>query len=335
MKHRWTAFLIFILFIYAGVSQMIDSQRSNISNYPFTESQDESDLGYFTESSPILIDSNRELAEISNSGTGAAADPYIIERLYIESTGTQNGSLIIRYTSTYFVIRDCYFKTDWVGIVIRDVSAGTAILENNTCISNSGDGAGIVVWGTQNCTIVGNRCSNLSQGIHLNEAGRCYIAVNNISDNNYQGINIRYSHSNVITANLISNSSQHGVALVGTSRHNVIHHNQFVNNSVEETYRIDGEFRGELTSQGFDEGSNNTWYDTETEEGNWWSDYSGYGSYEIDGTSASVDQYPNGREDQLQSPGQGILLAVVIISFLGAALLLIAWRFLYNAEIQK
>ncbi len=335
MKKTWVAFFILILLVCIGESRIIECHDSSIRNNAFIQSQDEFYTNYFIESNPFLITSNQELAEKSSSGIGTADDPYIIERLYIESTGTQNGSIIVRYTSSFFVIRNCYLKTDWVGIEIRHVSDGTAIIENNTCVSSSGDGAGIVVWGTQNCTIVGNRCSNLSQGIHLNEAGRCYIADNNITENNYQGINIRYSHSNVITTNLISNNSQHGVALVGTSRHNVIHHNQFFNNSIEETYRIDGEFRGELTNQGFDEGSNNTWYDVETEEGNWWSDYSGYGSYNIDGPSDSVDQYPIGREDPQQSSEQGILLPIVLIAFVGATLLLIAWRFIYTVEIKK
>ncbi|MHA2211891.1 MAG: NosD domain-containing protein, partial [Candidatus Thorarchaeota archaeon] len=193
---------------------------------------------------------------------------------------------------------------------------------------DSGDGAGIVVWGTQNCTIVGNRLSNLSQGIHLNEAGRNYISSNNITDNNYQGINIRYSHFNTITGNTIANSSQHGLALVGTSSHNVIHHNQFVNNGEEETYLIDGERMGELTSQGFDEGSNNTWYDSATEGGNWWSDYSGSGSYVMDGPSNAVDQYPNAGENQPKTAGLDLLQIAVVVSFAGGFLILLAWLFL-------
>ncbi|MFX0108296.1 MAG: NosD domain-containing protein, partial [Candidatus Hodarchaeota archaeon] len=252
----------------------------------------EIEADYFTEHSPIEIDSNQDFEAVSSTGTGSAEDPYVIEKLHIIATGTQNSSISVEYTSMHFIIRDCYFQTDWAGIEIRHIADGTGVLANNTCVSNSGGGAGIVVWGTQNCTITGNRCSNLAQGIHLNEAGRCCITSNNVSDNSYQGINIRYSYSNTITGNRIMDSSEHGVALVGTSRDNLIYGNYFVDNGKEATYRIDGEPRGELTSQGFDEGSNNTWYDAELEAGNWWSDYTGSGSYNIDGPSNSVDLYP-------------------------------------------
>ncbi|MHA2162822.1 MAG: NosD domain-containing protein, partial [Candidatus Thorarchaeota archaeon] len=163
---------------------------------------------------------------------------------------------------------------------------------------------------------------------------RCNIASNNITDNNYQGINIRYSHYNTITGNIIVNTSEHGVALVGTSSYNVIHHNQFVDNGRETTYRIDGELRGELTSQGFDEGRNNIWNDTTAEEGNWWSDYSSSGIYIIDSPSNSVDQYPIAGESQPQSPGLDVFQVTVVLLTGGSLLILLAWRFLRHGKVK-
>lgn len=285
-------------------------------------------MDYFTECSPIDIDSNQDLEDLPSSGTGTQEDPYIIERMHIVATGTQNSSISIFYTSEYVTIRDCYLETDWACIEIRHTAVGTVRIENNTCISNSGDGAGIVVWAARNCTIVGNRCINLAQGIHLNEAACCHIASNNLTNNNYQGINIRYSNYNTITGNIIANTSQHGVALVGPSRFNIIHHNHFIDNGEEETYRIDGEERGELTSQGFDEGSNNTWYDDATEEGNWWSDYSGTGLYSIDGPSNSTDPYPIIAEDQTQSFGMDAIQFVIVVAGIVGIVILAAALFL-------
>ncbi|GAI76776.1 unnamed protein product, partial [marine sediment metagenome] len=46
------------------------------------------------------------------------------------------------------------------------------------------------------------------------------------------------------------------------------------------------------TSQACDDGASNTWYDTATLEGNYWSDWSKIGSYSIDGYTDSVDLYP-------------------------------------------
>ena len=329
MKRRLTVFLLvailisFTIFHTSSTSAFGEFSRSTTSTT--SDSLSEVSTDYFTQHSPIVINSNQDFEEFSLSGTGVQENPYVIEKLHIVTTGTQNSSIKVSYTSVYFIIRDCYIETDWVGIEILHVAEGTARIENNTCISNSGDGAGIVVWGVQNCTLVENRCSNLSQGIHLNEAGRCSIASNNITDNTYQGINIRYSHSNIITGNIITNSSQHGVALVGTSSHNVIHHNNFVDNGKEDTYRIDGEPRGALTSQGFDEGYNNTWYDAATEEGNWWSDYSGSGSYVLDGSSNTIDPYANAGADRPQSLGLDLMQIAMVVSFIGGLVILLVW----------
>jgi len=319
-----------MILICSAISQFsLNSYEPNLGDIStISRNLSELNTSYFIEHIPIEINSNQEFEQITTNGTGSQEDPYVIERLHIIATGTQNSSISVSYTSAYFIIRDCYLETDWACIEILQTAAGRVRIENNTCISNSDDGAGIVVWGTQNATVVGNRCSNLAQGIHLNEAGRCYIAYNNISDNSYQGINIRYSHFNTIIGNIVTNNTQHGLAFVGTSNYNVAHHNQFVNNGRDDTYRIDGEPRGELTSQGFDEGDNNTWYDTETEEGNWWSDYSGSGSYAIDGPSNSVDQYPNTVDDQPQSSGFNHLQIAVLISFVGGIVILLIWQLL-------
>lgn len=320
-----TALLIFpAVYLIPSISTIQESVRyANTATISFVELSPD----YLTEHSPIMIDSNQDFETFASSGTGDQENPYVIEKLYIVATGSQNSSISVSYTTVHFIIRDCYVSTDHAGIEILQARDSTVRIENNTCTSNSGDGAGIVVWGTRNCTIVRNRCFNLAQGIHLNEAGRCYIEDNNITENNYQGINVRYSDQNIITGNLITNSSQHGLALVGTSRHNIIHRNRFIDNGREETYRIDGEPRGELTSQGFDEGYNNTWYDATTEVGNWWSDYSGDGSYSIDGPSDVGDIYPNGDQDQQESPGINFMQIAVVVLVIGCLVIVVAWRF--------
>ena len=146
------------------------------------------------------------------------------------------------------------------------IAASTAKIINNTCISKSDDGAGAGITGTYGCTITDNEFANFMQGIHLNHAHNNIITNNIFPFNNYQGINIRYSNYNEITYNLIQNTQQHGLAIVGENSHdNIIHHNTFINNSLAEEYRIDGERTGTIGSQGYDEGYNNFWYD---EDGN-------------------------------------------------------------------
>jgi hypothetical protein len=46
------------------------------------------------------------------------------------------------------------------------------------------------------------------------------------------------------------------------------------------------------TSQGYDAGRENLWFDEEYKVGNHWSDFEGRGKYSIDGSAESVDKYP-------------------------------------------
>ena len=46
------------------------------------------------------------------------------------------------------------------------------------------------------------------------------------------------------------------------------------------------------SSQGYDDGISNVWYDAINSQGNAWSDYSGTGSYSIEGIASSVDIHP-------------------------------------------
>lgn len=280
-------------------------------------------LAYYTEHEMISINSNQDFEDLDISGTGDPDDPYIIEKLSIEATGFMNCAIEVRGTNVHFIIRDCYIMSEYIGIRVADLRAGIAQIINNTCISSSGDGGGLGISSSRGCKIIENRCSNFMQGIHLNNADNCEIIDNNMTDNNYQGINIRYSDGNTITGNLVKNSSQHGLAFVGTAHDNVIHSNRFIDNSNVETYSIDGERTGPLTSQGYDEGSNNTWYNPETERGNWWSDYSGSGSYQIDGPTESTDLYPNRNETPTEPVTPDLIQIVIIVSGAGIILVIV------------
>jgi hypothetical protein len=67
------------------------------------------------------------------------------------------------------------------------------------------------------------------------------------------------------------------------SQDNIIHHNEFVDNNL---YIIQG-------PQAFDNGSNNTWYDKTSNEGNYWSDYTTIPCV-IEGSACSIDPWPLG-----------------------------------------
>lgn len=283
---------------------------------------------YFEEHLPISIESNSDLMNYASNGSGIQSDPFIIERLSITATGFQNAAISIRYTTAYFVVKDCFIESEYLGIQCWGIAAGTGLILNNTCISTSWEGGGIAAVELLNCTIEQNRCRGFGQGIHLNHADRCTITGNNISDSTYQGINIRYSSNNVIAYNRIENSSQHGLVFVGTSRFNTVYQNIFADNGQVDTYTIDGERSGNLTSQGYDEGSNNLWYHEEQEMGNWWSDYPGSGSYLIDGPANAVDLYPihGEKSDNLDFIPIVVMVALVSVTVVSGGLVVYRYR---------
>ena len=108
------------------------------------------------------------------------------------------------------------------------------------------------------------------------------------------------------------------MVFVGSSSWNVAHHNTFINNSKVNQYTIDGERTGTITSQGYDEGNYNTWYDEEGEYGNIWSDYTGGSSYSIDGRANAEDIYPQKLSNNGSEKANLSISFVVILSiFLG------------------
>lgn len=241
---------------------------------------------------PIIIESNADFISYEFPGNGTIQNPYIIENYRIGAMGRNSIGISISNTNAYFTVKNCYVYTDYIGIRLMDVSTGTAWIINNTCISRTGDGGGIGLGDTINCTILANTCINFMQGIHLNYAYYCLIKLNTIENNNYQGINIRYSNHNVIINNTIKMNPQHGIALVGNANWNVIYNNILIDNAYLENYDIDGRLTGPINSQAFDECNNNYWYDNVNKQGNYWSDYLGLGNYSIDGPTGTEDIYP-------------------------------------------
>jgi parallel beta-helix repeat protein len=244
---------------------------------------------------PIRIRYNSNFEMYNFSGEGTELDPYQIKNLNITAIG---GNFIkcgieIFGISAYFEIRDCLITSEYLGIWITDVASGRVKIVNNTCIGTTGFGTGVSISSTSNCVIEDNECSNFMNGMILTCSHSNTITRNLILNNKHTGINSVYSSYNLVTFNHIENSKEFGIALVGGYhvRNNSIHHNYFVNNSITTNYII-GTRTGVSTSQGYDEGLYNIWYDEANKYGNHWSDYDGNGDYIIDGPVHSKDIYP-------------------------------------------
>ena len=213
---------------------------------------------------------------------------------------SSSGGIIIRYCPEIEVVNNTCIQNKGVGIDISD--SNFAFIANNTCNEND---RGIYLFRSDNSTIFNNTCTlHESPAISLEESGNATIANNTVKDNGYRGINLYksnftsiiynkifnnnygifldFSNNCSISWNLIMKNDYFGVRLDSATQNNMIHHNVFVRNYY--AYSTDH-------IQGYDDGAKNSWYDLNT-EGNYWSDYSGPGSYTLDGSAGSFDPYP-------------------------------------------
>jgi len=237
----------------------------------------------------------------------------------IDSNECINGAISLSNSSGYIINNIC---SSGGGISIGSTDFDEPIyIWNNTCEHNSGDG--IFAWyATEiinntinyndegglkviehahivlNNTIRGNRFGasfdsvgvfsknkclrNRNIGLYFDDSHR--FADTNITDNiffaNDVGIQIDYSaeYAN-ISYNLIQENNDYGIEIVGYDVYVIVHHNTFYDNNHGGS------------SQGFDDQTTNLWFDIDAEEGNYWSDWSGEGWYQIDGRD-NADIYP-------------------------------------------
>ncbi|MCE7749403.1 MAG: hypothetical protein GPJ51_13515 [Candidatus Heimdallarchaeota archaeon] len=172
-----------------------------------------------------------------------------------------------------------YFQRSGSGIEIK--YSNRSIVSDNVC-KNFGEG--IKIFRSMNSNILRNTCDYNRVGIGINSQD-CLIEENSINHNRH-GILLGYMTTDIVTDNnvifnTVTLSQYYGIILDSYSKNNIIHHNIFIDNSL-----------GGSHGQAYDEGQGNIWYDTSTNQGNYWSDWSGTGSYSIYGTAYSEDPYP-------------------------------------------
>ncbi len=106
------------------------------------------------------------------------------------------------------------------------------------------------------------------------------ISNNSFIGSEIFGLELQSTINTNITYNTIQQHPSFGISLDVGASNIIIHHNHFIDNNIG-------------NSQASDSGANNVWYDTTTNEGNWWNNWYG-GDYVIAGTASSVDPYPLG-----------------------------------------
>ena len=122
---------------------------------------------------------------------------------------------------------------------------------------------------------------NENSAIYLVDSGNFDIFTNNASFNMY-GVRFYSTSSCKIAYNTFERNEKFGVSLDFRSEDSVIHHNYFIDNNYGGS--------SSSISQALDDGFNNTWFDVNTFEGNWWSEE--VDNYRIAGISGSTDPFP-------------------------------------------
>ncbi|UJG44068.1 MAG: right-handed parallel beta-helix repeat-containing protein [Candidatus Heimdallarchaeum endolithica] len=153
---------------------------------------------------------------------------------------------------------------------------------NNRFISNTISNSsvyGIYLSHSFNNTFISNIVSNSSSyNVFL------YFSVNNtfisnvISNTSVSGLGIAFSSNNSFTSNVIINCSSYGISFDFNSNNNSFVKNILITNNLGGS------------SQACDNGENNKFYSGTT--GNYWSDWSEIGVYNIDGSANNFDPYP-------------------------------------------
>jgi len=170
----------------------------------------------------IYIDGNWSVAAAYEwcEGDGSWSNPYTIENITMDATGSPTGSGIYVNNSknVYFTINNCTVfngggSTNDGGIKLENTNNGT--ITNNNCSDNGY--AGIVLFTTcENNTLSGNKANdNGLYGVHLRQ---------NCNNNTISGNN---------ASNIQTSDQWRGIYLLTDCSNNTIHRNRAINNTYE------------------------------------------------------------------------------------------------------
>ncbi len=128
----------------------------------------------YVERGGIDIDSDEDFVTLGFPGSGTIGDPYLIENYHIISSSR---GIFVRNTEKHFIIQNCWIESNDFAIGFVQIKDDTAVINNNTCTSDS----------------------DISPSITLDEASGVIISENLI-DGNWIGIKI-FNSRNIVIAN--------------------------------------------------------------------------------------------------------------------------------------
>ena len=266
-------------------------------------------------------------------------EDYAIGYNAVELSNVSNGVLEncdIYGSASCILLVDCN-DTEVRGCRLRSISAHglygirlheCRILENN--IPQSGM-HGVELMDGNDIDLTDNQISDsLQSGVSFDNLSRCTITDNAVSSCNGHGMRFDELLDSSVFGNSITLNGAYGLYAYAIN-------SSFVNNTVTENhgYGIDltgsgntlygNTIGGNGVSNARDRGSNNTWDDS-VSLGNAWGDYTGFGSYAIEGEAGSIDRYP--------STVPGVIGPALILMVLAAGILAIPLLYFLRKRVR-
>jgi parallel beta-helix repeat protein len=209
-------------------------------------------------------------------GTGPAAILFYYVRygniINVTAYSNQEGIRLQYYSSYNYMANNSIHNNTKYGFELWE-TAHDNTMENNTVNNNNlaGFKIGYPAYESDNNILKDNIVKYNNNGFYIEPGSNNIIESNYIAENYYNGIIISSSsYNNIIRENTIE-SNPIGVYITSPANYNYIYHNNFIDN----------------TDNGNDGNTGNKWYNQNTNEGNYWDDYTG-----IDGNSDGIGDTP-------------------------------------------
>jgi parallel beta-helix repeat protein len=190
---------------------------------------------------------------------------------------TSNFGLGVFVHSDYSVIRNNNVTWNGGEGLYLDGAAWLTVEGNE--VANNYDGI-VLEHRINNCTLSHNRIISNRVGIRYDNDSRMISLIYNlIRQNTQDGLEIRGGIENLVAYNEISYNAGYGVRIMDpfNSTNFLIHHNNFIGNSVPQAYDYTGMY--------------DRWHDGCSVGGNYWSDYSGSDGFDCVSGMAGSDGY--------------------------------------------
>lgn len=190
--------------------------------------------------------------ELNGTVVTINANQIKLSNFTIKYAGQNNKDAGIKINSDYNTINDNIIKQNFVYSIYTENSSYNNI-SKNMIIKNEGS----IFFSDGNNNHIKNNTIEENQGrIYFSNCGNNIISGNKIRENNNDGLFI-YSNDNIIKENNIHNNSGYSI-VISLSENNLVYHNNFFKNNPQ-VYS----------------GSNNTWYNPNLKQGNYWDNYNG------------------------------------------------------------